>query len=95
MNALPAVLVDVAALTEQHVILVDGLPARIDVPVLSIDGSEVLLEWRRDSAPEGVERWGELRVPADGTVQAVRWADWLAARATELPANPWDLPSDC
>jgi hypothetical protein len=80
--SLPTVPVDVDKVSERHFIAVDGYTARIFriSPPLAA-GDPIVLHWTIiDPAPADQKDVGKLTVAADGTVDCVRYADWLASR---------------
>lgn len=92
MKTLPTVPVDATALTDRHLILVDGLTARI-YEIVTTDAAIVLSWTVIDPVPADAGDQGELAVRPDATVECVRYADWIARRAY-TPVDPWESPSD-
>lgn len=92
--ALPTVPVDVDKVRPGHLALMSGLTAKIlkTVPPKT-DGhfrcpSYHLAYVLLDPPPPGVDDLGSLDVAADGTVDCVRKADWLAARLNSTAVTP-------
>lgn len=86
MTRLPTVPVDVDKVSDRHLIAVNGVTAKVlRVAPPKTDGNfrcpnyhfvYVLL----DPPPPDVDDLGSLDVAAGGTVDCVRYADWLASR---------------
>ncbi|MFB4275816.1 hypothetical protein ACBJ59_11025 [Nonomuraea sp. MTCD27] len=89
---LPTVPVDVDKVRPDHLAVVDGYTAKIlkAVPPVTFDNGFSCSNYHFnyvliDVPPPGVDDLGTLDVPAGGTVECVRKADWLASRrATAL-----------